>query len=263
MRSATGQARAWRVRDRRGSVVVALVGLLSVCGSSVRATGIPDIPVETVKFSRTDIQLLHGENYKLGDETHELMTLEHVSTWKYGSNFAFFDMIEVFDDGTTVYGEWYTWLNYEKVTGRQINFDIIDDVALGAAINAGDDYRAYIGGLTVYFKVPRFEVLSVDFMAFDERKDDDVTYIITPVWSTRFNLGPAKIWFRGFVDIIGPEGDRERQVLSEPQLLLDVGHFWGSSDKLYAGMEYHYWDNSFGIEGLDERVPQAMVMWIF
>ena len=50
-------------------------------------------------------------------------------------------------------------------------------------------------------------------------------------------------------------------LLAQPQLLLDLGNLWGAKDKLFAGVEYQYWHNKFGVDGVDESLPQVMLLW--
>jgi hypothetical protein len=42
-----------------------------------------------------------------------------------------------------------------------------------------------------------------------------------------------------------------------------VGDLWGNSGHFYAGIEYQYWHNKYGIKGLNESVPQVLVLWKF
>ncbi|MEO1925264.1 MAG: hypothetical protein ABGY08_04630 [Gammaproteobacteria bacterium] len=45
--------------------------------------------------------------------------------------------------------------------------------------------------------------------------------------------------------------------------LLDVGHLLGQKNKFYAGIEYWYWHNKFGIKGVTEQSLQAMLLFDF
>ena len=71
-----------------------------------------------------------------------------------------------------------------------------------------------------------------------------------------------KASFGGFIDFAGSQGDREESIIGAPQLLVDVGNFWGAPDRLHAGIEYQFWRNKFGIDGVDEDVVQLMVKWV-
>ncbi|MBI4917852.1 MAG: hypothetical protein HY825_18580 [Acidobacteria bacterium] len=63
--------------------------------------------------------------------------------------------------------------------------------------------------------------------------------------------------------MIGREGEREAQLLAQPQVLVDLGPLWGNEGQVMLGIEYQYWRNKFGIAGVTESAPQAMVLWRF
>ena len=77
-------------------------------------------------------------------------------------------------------------------------------------------------------------------------------------WYSRFSLR-----FRGFIDLIGAEGDAVQQLLTQPQLLVDVGSGLGCEGRLWAGVEYQFWKNKYGIDGVDESFVQLKIMWEF
>jgi hypothetical protein len=76
-------------------------------------------------------------------------------------------------------------------------------------------------------------------------------------------VGAVKLSFDGFVDIIGSHGQCARQVLSQPQLKLDLGALGTGLEKLSVGIEWQYWVNKFGIDGLKENFPQVLAQWVF
>lgn len=87
---------------------------------------------------------------------------------------------------------------------------------------------------------------------------------MTPAWKLPFSIGNTKWSFEGFTDFIGSKGAAHHQlVLSQPQLRLDAGDLLGHSDHLYVGIEYQYFHNKYGIKGLNESLPQALVLWKF
>jgi nucleoside-specific outer membrane channel protein Tsx len=211
----------------------------------------------------TGVQLLHGHGYELGPEDRDILTFEHASGWSLGSNFFFFDVNDPFAGDTDIYGEWYTRLSWNEIGLAKSGAGVLRDVSFAASINAGTGFRAYLAGVTLHLNVPGFAFLDLDVMAYDDRSDADVTYIVTPAWDLPFAIGRLNCHFRGFADLIGAEGARPAQLLSQPQLLLDLGDLWGSKDKLFVGLEYQYWHNKFGIAGEDESLPQLMVLWQF
>ncbi len=214
-------------------------------------------------WTSTNAQILAGSDYELGDQTRQIITLEHANGWKYGSNFLFLDISEPFDDDTDLYGEFYTFLSFEKIFGNDFGDGLIKDVSLTAGTNLGEDFRAYLGGIMFDMKIPGFDLFQLQFYAFDNKDLNDTTYQITPVWDTHFNISSATFRFKGFTDFIGEEGTNSKQILSQPQLLLDLGSLKGSPETLYLGLEYQYWKNKFGIEGVTESMPQVILVLQF
>lgn len=217
-------------------------------------------------WTSNNIQVLHGNDFKLGDKSRTLLTIEHVDGWRYGENFFFVELIDREDTSTEVYGEFYPRLSWSKLTGQTAFLPLFKDFSLVAGINAGnlpkqDPYKAYLLGAGISFDVPYMDFLTLDIQAF---KADDVRTTgiqITPVWSMPFHVGTLHFLFKGYA-----EWQSERatggssSLLTQPQLLIDVGRLLGHNNKIYAGIEYHYWHNKFGIRGLSEKVPQAMMM---
>lgn len=224
------------------------------------------------EWTSSDIQLLHGNDFKLGDKERTTVTVEHADGWKYGSNFFFIDIIDRNDIGIELYAEVYTYLSLNKISGHDLSFGYIKDISLMTGLNISnkpekDNFQAYLLGLNFEFSAPAFDYLQLSVSTY---KDDNVNnkygLQITPVWSVPFELAELKFKFRGFTDFnIGNTNAAGRfTILSQPQLLLDVGDLVGlKSDKVYIGTEYSHWHNKFGIKGVDEYVVQAMVIGFF
>ncbi len=242
-----------RCRGCRRVVGRALICALLLAGAAATAAA--------QNWSSTDVQLLHGRGFELGLDERDILTFEHASGWSLGTNFFFFDVTEPFGGGTEIYGEWYSRLSWSKLGIIGEGRGLLQDVSFSASLNAGNGFRAYLAGVTLHLKVPGFSFLDLDVMAYDDRSDSDVTYILTPAWELPFTLAGLDLRFRGFLDLIGAEGVRERQLLAQPELLVDLGKLWGSAGRLFAGIEYQYWHNKYGLEGVDESLPQAMFLW--
>jgi hypothetical protein len=67
--------------------------------------------------------------------------------------------------------------------------------------------------------------------------------------------------FDGFADYIGEHGELEYQFLAQPQLKIDASAAWGREGELFVGVEWQVWQNKYGVRGLDESVPQVLVLW--
>lgn len=223
-------------------------------------------------WTSSDIQLLYGNDFKFGSKERTTITVEHADGWQYGSNFFFTDIVDRNDIGVEVYAEFYSSLSMNKISGHDLSFGPIKDISLLAGLNISnkpesDNFKAYLLGLSFDLSNPLFNYLQLNISSF---KDDSVSgkygMQITPVWSFPFELAELKFKFRGFTDfnVGNTNAPGVFTILSQPQLLLDVGDLAGfKSDKLYVGTEYSHWHNKFAVKGTDENVVQAMIIGFF
>ena len=83
---------------------------------------------------------------------------------------------------------------------------------------------------------------------------------ITPSWSIPFEIGKLKFRFDGFLDWVSSSSSGGRPfILAQPQLLFDIGQFVGNTEGIFLGIEYYYWRNKFGIDGVHDKAIQAML----
>ncbi|MFI3190581.1 MAG: DUF5020 family protein [Methylococcales bacterium] len=242
--------------------IVAIVFLLGLASQSARA----------FEWTSSDIQLLHGNDFKLGDKERTTITVEHANGWQYGSNFFFADIVDRNDIGVEVYAEVYSYLSVNKISGHDWSFGVIKDISLMGGLNISNkpengNFKAYLLGLNFEIAAPLFDYLQISVSAY---KDDNISHKygtqITPVWSVPFELAELKFKFRGFTDfnIGNTNAAGIFSILSQPQLLFDVGDLAGlKSDKVYIGTEYQHWHNKYGVKGVDEHVVQAMIIGFF
>jgi nucleoside-specific outer membrane channel protein Tsx len=220
-------------------------------------------------WTSNNVQFLTGDGFKLGSSNHNTVTFEHADGWMYGDNFLFIDFIQRDDVGLEVYGEFYPRLSLSKLTNNDISYGIVKDISIVAGINAGsepseDNFVAYLFGGGISFDIPHTEFIKLDIMAY---KDDNVSSIgvqVSPVWNIPFSIGNLDFKFRGFLDWLSSDATGgDDSILTQPQLLLDVGKLVGNRNKFYAGIEYWYWHNKFGINGITEQSAQATLMYTF
>jgi hypothetical protein len=58
------------------------------------------------------------------------------------------------------------------------------------------------------------------------------------------------------------------EILTRPELLLDVGNYWGVKNKLQVGVGYEFWLNKFGddpkfLDGTIANTPELVVRYHF
>lgn len=222
-------------------------------------------------WQETNVQYLWGGNFKSletkssKDNSRSTVTLEHADAWKYGDNFFFFDVTnpEINRNGpkTSIYGELSPRLSIGKISGLDLSAPYLKDVLVAGTLELGDGFHNYLYGVGFSLNLPGFNFADLN-LYLRNSASKGATFQVTPVWQVPFNVGKASMIFEGFVDIAGEEGDSVFNIDAQPRLLLDLGKFWGSAGCLYLGTELIYWHNKFGIDGVNEFAPQAMVKWV-
>jgi nucleoside-specific outer membrane channel protein Tsx len=255
-------------------VMLMAVGLCSpVCSAQAQDKG----------FSAWDVQLLHGRKFREPgnpeDVSKSIVTFENAAGWSWGSSYFFADVLK--SDGsdshaTEVYSEWYPSASLSKLSGKSLGAGVLRDVSATFGINAGTKSTGaaplvYLPGVTFDLKLPGFAFFSLGTYAYIDRGRitgasngcNNTTYQVTPSWALPFSVGGLKFSFDGFVDFIGEHGQCASQILSQPQLKMDVGSLASKPGDLYVGIEWQYWRSKFGISGLNESFPQALLFWKF
>jgi nucleoside-specific outer membrane channel protein Tsx len=217
------------------------------------------------EWTANNVQLLHGSGFKLGANERSTLTIEHANGWRYGDNFMFIDIVQRDDVGVALYGEWYPRLSLSRVLDRNLTTHLFKDLYLVGGLNAssepdGDAFKAYLLGVGARFNLPVPGFFDLNIMA---QKHDQVSTTgiqITPSWSIPFEIGRLKFKFDGFLDWVSSSSSGGRPfILAQPQLLLDVGQLVGNTRGFYIGIEYFYWRNKFGIDGIHDKAFQAML----
>ena len=229
----------------------------------------PSWATSLFQWSYSEVQLLTGDGFELGTSHRSTFTFDHTNGWRYGGNYLFVDVYQRDDVDVEVYGEWYPHLSLNKLTQRDISFAIFKDFYLLGGINAGTEpseepFKAYFLGAGTSLDLPWAEYVTIDFTA---RKPDHLSTTglqVTSAWSFPFSVGGLKFKFRGFADYVTPGGSGGvSYLLTQPQIILDVGEFLDHPGKFYAGVEFWYWHNKFGIDGVSEEALQAQIIYAF
>jgi nucleoside-specific outer membrane channel protein Tsx len=228
--------------------------------------------VSASNWSSSNIQLLHGSGYELGEDERTILTFEHANAWRYGDNFFFVDVTEPSGTGTSHYAEFSPRLSLSKLTGRSFSAGVIKDVLIAGTLEMGDNLHAHLLGIGLSLDLAKFKFLNINLYARKSYRDvvevdTDLGGQLTVNWLLPFTLKNSKWVFEGFFDYAfgenGGTSPKSDSLLAQPRLLLDIGNFWNESEHVYAGIEYQAWRNKFGVDGVDEDVVQIMLKWIF
>lgn len=220
-------------------------------------------------WSQTNIQFLHGNEYKKGNDdsySATVVTFEHLSSWAYGSNFFFFDITSPdTENSTSYYGEFSPALSLGKTGVFTPPEGVLKDVLLqlNFEIPQGPARRVNLAGVTLEWKDLWFDYLGTQFLYRDALGVDGHTGQLTVVWLKRFGGEVFPLEFSGFVDWAGQEGPLKDNVHTQANFLYDFNRRTQNKVPLKIGIEYKYWNNKYGIDGVVENVPQAKLLWIF
>ncbi len=82
---------------------------------------------------------------------------------------------------------------------------------------------------------------------------------MTLAWSVPL----AGLTYDGFVDYVLSSDDKSKSMNMTSQLKYNIGPALNLKSKLFVGIEYVFWQNKFGIDGVDERNANLLVKYHF
>ena len=242
-----------------------------------------------VEWSTSNLQYRWGDQYNdngaNGGEkfAKHAVQVSNTSGYDFGKSYIFatyYKSDKNDDYSSDLYMEGTLWFSLSKILNEKLSFGPVKDVSLALGINLGEkenaynaNTRSYLAGIDFDLNVPDFSYFGLTLWAYhnngyftgygggDFCEGHGTTYQITPYWARPFNIGNSKFVFDGYIDVIGSNGSCHTQYLTETQIKLDVGNYWGKPNTFHVGVEYQYWKNKFGTKDLDERVPQIVLQW--
>lgn len=222
-----------------------------------------------------------AEPFNNNDIRKNIVNFNHISGYKYGTNFFNADLL--MSDKTDpagagssngaheVYLVYRHMLDLEKVTGKRFKYGPVRGLGLTAGFDANtksdagynSKKRMLVAGPTLMFDVPG--VLNVSLLALWESNApyNTFTKVSTPryrydthpmlsvVWG--IPLGAAGLSFEGFANFIGHKSKNEfgadtaAETNIDMQVMCDFSALLGAKPRtVKLGLEYQYWKNKFG-----------------
>lgn len=229
-----------------------------------------------ILWSNISLTWLGGEDYHnpfIDEESKgQVYTLEHAGAYNFGKSFFFVDRFNSGDKainsdetymelGIDLSASWMTGIKFETSAIKDIYLTTQWENANPEGLDSDDNLLA---GAGIRWKAPGFVFFDTNlYYRFNENNEQNIQ--LTTAWSLPFEIGSAKLAFDGFFDLTTPtetlDGgyDVEMTFHTQPQLKLDVGHFFNETGHYYVGVELDYWKNKFGVKDQDQMAPQLLV----
>lgn len=219
-----------------------------------------------VEWHSSNIQILKGGGYKIGDRNRTIMTLEHAHGHAYGDTFAFIDWTWPHDGKPEYYAELSPRLSLSKIFDANLSAGIIKDILISTNMEKPKHQGPrYLYGGAIDLNLPGFKFFKTNAYIRDDTQIDGDTWQITLVWNRPFKVGNTNMLIEGFADLAGGEGPtKTSNQLIVPRFLIDAGNLAGyPNGKIWLGIEYSYWHNKFGNDGITESTPQLQLKGVF
>lgn len=211
-------------------------------------------------WSDNSATLMKGTQYEVGDSDKTVFTFEHASGHSWGSIFTFVDRLTHENDNNhELYGEFGA-----NITIKQLDNALIKDVYLATQWEFNSDkfvqFDNYLAGVGVNLAIPNMTFANLTYYRRNNEFGDNNNQL-TFVWSLPFG---DNVVYDGFIDAVDSTATSSSGFNFTSQLKYDVGQYFGiEKNKFYAGIEYVYWKNKFGIDGMTEKNPNLMAKWHF
>ncbi len=214
-------------------------------------------------WSDNSISLLYGEDYTMTPNNGEKnavtnMTLEHVSGHSWGSLFFFVDRLIGEGEGqySETYGELSPTFTLKKFEDgsfiKAINAAFTYEFGSSSTGFGGFSQDNYLYGVGADLAIPGMDYFSTTYYYSQrnntfENGDNDHQLTFVYGWSS------GNLNIDGFLDWSTGTDKHDSELNFTPQITYNVGPALGVSNKVKVGVEYSYWDNKFGIKGMEDK----------
>ncbi|GLS82453.1 DUF5020 family protein [Paraferrimonas haliotis] len=214
-------------------------------------------------FQDFSVTALRGADYELGDNNRTVATFEYANAASWGDTFFFVDRLESFNGDSEIYGEFSPRFNI-----MQVNNGPLKAISVATTWEFGNDSNGfsqnnYLAGVGTAWNIPMFSHFGANVYQRFNDNDQASNQQFTLTWGLPIPFSKTEILFDGFIDWTSGTRDQASQFNFTPQIKLDIAPWVGAPGKLYVGFEYVYWNNKFGVHGVDERNLNALVKYHF
>ena len=219
------------------------------------------ITAKTLWFDYS-ITYLNGSDYEVGDNKRDVATFEYASGTNWGDTFLFFERMASKNDDVTFYGEFSPRVKFSDYSAGAFS-NIYFSSTLEANIfspNSGksSDFVNVLLGLGTDIKLPGFKFIKLSAY----RRNNELSegnYQMTLSWAIPFN----NVTYDGFIDWFSTTDTQRASMNFTSQLKYNLSSHLNLTTPLYIGLEYVFWQNKFGIKGVNERNANLLVKYHF
>ena len=221
-----------------------------------------------VNWYDNSISLLYGDEYEVGDNEKTVVTFEHRSDHDWGDLFIFVDRYHhLNDDKHEVYGEVSPNLSITKLAQPEHSKNsLIKEIYLAGTWEHSSGqvgFDNFLLGAGIKFNLPGFKFFKLTYYRRHNKLYRDNNQI-SVAWALPFKIGAQAFLYDGFIDAVDSTTTTTAGFNFTSQLKWDIGRQLDiEKDKLFIGIEYVYWINKFGIQGVDEKNPNLIIKWHF
>ncbi len=237
----------------------------------------PAVAGDMVQWWDASVTALYGDDYDLAaSDEQTTITLETAGAWKYGDWFAFHDFTyyhgSANEDGTN-YGEISPRFSLGKITGNDVKLGAITDVSVALTLEHGKGpTTSFLYGVGLDIAVPYFTYFNVNTYRRDAISNGNYSdgWQVTPAFRMDFPVGNSAIIVDGYIDWVFATDENDslykENIHFNPQIKYDLGAaIFGASKKnqLLVGVEYDYWKNKYGVDGIDQNTYSVIAQYHF
>lgn len=254
----------------------------TLIGLALLATG---LTAQAADWSDTSLGYRYGthfaEPFNKNDIAKSIVNLNHVSGYKYGTNFFNADLLmsDSKDPASVgsnsgaqeIYIVYRHTLDFSKISGKSLSFGPVRSVGFtgGFDVNTKDDAgynskkRMLVAGPTVMIDVPGFLNVSLlqlwesnaPYNGFTKTHTERYSYDPHPMLNLAWGIpiGSLPLSFEGYANFIAAKGknefgaDTKAETNIDMQVMYDLSSLVGAAPKTFKlGLEYQYWKNKFG-----------------
>lgn len=236
----------------------------------------PAMANDVVQWWDMSVTALHGNDYDLAaSDRQTTVTFETAGAWIYGDWFAFQDVTYFngsnLSENDTTYGEISTRLSASKISGQSIDFGPITDLSWAFMLEEGEGpVTSFLYGIGMDLNVPYFSYFNINTYRRDALSSGNLSdgWQVTPAFRMDFPVGNSNIVFDGYIDWVFSADNQgyEENFHFNPQIKYDLGAaIFGEHKKnqLFVGVEYDYWQNKYGVKGVDQNTYSVIAKYHF